>query len=350
MSNLKIGDKVQIMINPFKGEFGRIIDIDDEYEDAYIVNINLGEGKNCVNNYTEDDLILIDDGGLGEGKELSFANNINEAKGETNEIDYYQDFLKDACYYINTEGYFDLYGDGLNKKANDIISIFDSEIKNKKYGKAAKSHKTSADLEVIDLEDGGKRIQIKGLDLNEGLEIDEDTLKLWLSDNDANYWSQEINESNEVPLRGQHNNIIGTYNFTTNKLKLNEASKSSRKLNEELYETAFPSIKGEHCEEVIPSCEVKDSDFLEDYLYKYDMNENDLKYPSWEFIGKIAAAENVTEKSVLDFAIENKYNVFCINAYNYEKLVVAANGITKEDIYNDYANFLEGNVTVKQVK
>lgn len=280
MPNFKIGDKVQITVDPFDGEIGRIIEIDPEYEDSYLVDINLGKNKSCVNNYTAEDLILLDDGGLGESKELTFSNTINEE-----------------------------------------VKIRKERPLNKKLNRSK----------------------------NEGLKLNEEELKLWLSDHDANFWSQEINESNIVPLRGQHNDIIGTYNFTTNTLKLNESKKS--KLREGLYEAAFPSIKGEHCEEIIPNCEVRPADFIEEYVYDYDIHSQNGKFPSWEFIGKIAAAENVSEKSVLDFILEcKKYKVFCISAYNYERLVVAAKGVTKEDIYNDYADFLEGNVVVKEVK
>lgn len=92
---------------------------------------------------------------------------VTEAKHE--DADYYNGFLKDACYFINSDGYFDIYGSDLTKKTNDIIAKFDAEVSGKKYGKAAKAGKTAADLEIIDLKDGGKRVQIKGTKVEESL-------------------------------------------------------------------------------------------------------------------------------------------------------------------------------------
>lgn len=90
---------------------------------------------------------------------------------------YYDDFLKNACYFINTDGFFDVEGSDVAKKVNDIISIFDEEIKDKSYGRATKAGLTSADLEIANLQNGGKRIKIKGLALAEAL-LTEETLEV----------------------------------------------------------------------------------------------------------------------------------------------------------------------------
>lgn len=92
---------------------------------------------------------------------------LNEAAND--DTDYYKGFIEDACYFINDDGYFDIYGTDLTTKANDIIAAFDAFIADKKYGKAAKAKKTAADLEVVDIPDG-KRIQIKGIKVEEGYE------------------------------------------------------------------------------------------------------------------------------------------------------------------------------------
>ena len=90
---------------------------------------------------------------------------------------YYEDFLKNACYFINADGFFDVEGSDVDKKVDDIIHIFDEEIKDKSYGRATKAGITSADLEITDLQNGGKRIKIKGLKLSEAL-LTEETLEV----------------------------------------------------------------------------------------------------------------------------------------------------------------------------
>lgn len=270
MSDFKIGDTVKISVAPFKGEIGRIVEIESEYDSPYIVKINLKtKDKYCLNNYSKDELSLIDDGGLSESSKLTFFNDVHK-----------------------------------------VDSIYCDPASCKKEVKKKVNKVTSNSVAP--------------------LKLDEEELGYWMSDSDANYWSQEINESNEVPIRDVKNNIIATYNFSTNLLSLNES------LNKESDD--FPKYE-------------KETDFIADYVHKYSEGENEIKVASWEFVSKIAIAENLPEKYVLKVALTtDKYKVFCIEGYNYEKLIVASKAITKKDIYNDYAGFLEGSVVVKEVK
>lgn len=88
-------------------------------------------------------------------------------------------------------------------------------------------------------------------------------------------------------------------------------------------------------------------DYIRDYVYADSIDDENL--PSWFFVNKIAAAENVTEDDVLKVAKYFKYKIYAIIANHFYKKVVAAPACTEEMIYNDYADYLNGTVVVKEV-
>lgn len=163
------------------------------------------------------------------------------------------------------------------------------------------------------------------------IKLTEEELQQWCDDNDANYWTQDITPANTVEIHGI-NEVLGVYNFDEEMLTLNEAY---------LWDTPYV----EEYDESIP----EDEDFIKDYvLYE---NINGKKSPTWCFLDKIATAENVAEDIIYETAGKFGYKVFVISAKpNFEKTVVAAKGITEKDIYNDYADFLEGKAHVFEVK
>ena len=183
-------------------------------------------------------------------------------------------------------------------------------------------------------------------DLNKGdsnmdnqVKLTEEELKHWCSDNDANFYTQDIID-NKVEIRGI-NEVLGVYDFETSILTLNES----------LYDTdTIPELDGEHNEDIIPDLDTQEDDFIHDYVFDVNIRDEKEVVPSWEFVGKIATAECVDDSVVFAKAEEKGYKLFCIEAPGFSKMVVAAKGITKEDIYGDYADYLEGNARVIEVK
>lgn len=163
-------------------------------------------------------------------------------------------------------------------------------------------------------------------DNNMKLVLTEQELKAWCSDNDAQLVYDALNDD-WVNVKGYLNEDLGAYNFTTNELYLNDSS-----------------------DDLTPVEQNTEEDFIHDYVYDVNIDDEKDELPSWEFIGKIASAENLEDNIVWDKAVKLKYNIFEIAAPNFDKFVVAAKGVTKEDIYNDFADYLEGSATVTEVK
>ena len=161
---------------------------------------------------------------------------------------------------------------------------------------------------------------------NESLKLTEEELKAWCSDNDANYYTQDIKDD-KVIIRGL-NEELAEYDFKTKELKVFDYSgTTSEEEDEEEY----------------------DDNYIRDYVYDIDMLDEKTEIPSWEFASIIATAEDTTEDAVITEAHDRGFKVYLITASNYEKLVVASEKITEEDIMEDFASYLEGSPKVTEV-
>ena len=163
---------------------------------------------------------------------------------------------------------------------------------------------------------------------NESLKLTEEELKAWCSDNDANYYTQDIKDD-KVIIRGL-NEDLGEYNFKTKELKVFDYS-------------------GTTVDENVLDENEDDDNYIRDYVYDIDMIDEKTEIPTWEFASVIATAEDTTEDAVITEAHDRGFKVYLITASEYEKLVVASEKITEEDIMNDFAAYLEGNPKVTEV-
>ena len=161
---------------------------------------------------------------------------------------------------------------------------------------------------------------------NESLKLTEEELKAWCSDNDANYYTQDIKDD-KVIIRGL-NEDLAEYDFKTKELKVFDYSGTT---------TQEQDLEEDY-----------DDNYIRDYVYDVDMLDEE-EYPSWEFVSVIATSEDIPEDSVIEEAHNRGFKVFIIQAANYEKFVVAAEKITEEDIMEDFAAYLEGNPKVTEM-
>ena len=163
---------------------------------------------------------------------------------------------------------------------------------------------------------------------NESLKLTEEELKAWCSDNDANYYTQDIKDD-KVIIRGL-NEDLAEYDFKTKELKVFDYSGTTVDENE------------------LDEAE-DDDNYIRDYVYDIDMVDEKTEIPSWEFASIIATAEDTTEDAVITEAHDRGFKVYLITASNYEKLVVASEKVTEEDIMDDFAAYLEGSSKVTEV-
>ena len=88
-------------------------------------------------------------------------------------------------------------------------------------------------------------------------------------------------------------------------------------------------------------------DFIHNYVYLEDINDNEVD--SWFFVDKIAAAENITSKKVIEVAKKLKYKLFSISQNQFKKIIVASPKCAIETIYNEYADYLLGDAEVVEL-
>lgn len=95
-------------------------------------------------------------------------------------------------------------------------------------------------------------------------------------------------------------------------------------------------------------CESKNTkdDYIKDYVYTETLDDI---LPSWFFIDKIAAAENIKSDTIVTDAKLLGYKIYKISAPHFDKLAVAASKCSKDIILDDYADYLQGNVEVKEI-
>ena len=151
-------------------------------------------------------------------------------------------------------------------------------------------------------------------------------LKAWCSDHDANYYTQDIKDD-RVIIRGL-NEELAEYNFKTKELKVFDYSGTTTPEQEEVE---------------------YDDNYIRDYVYDIDMIDEKTEIPSWEFASVIATAEDVSEEQVITEAHDRGFKAFLIQASNYEKVAIASEKITEDDIMDDFASYLEGNPKVTEL-
>lgn len=95
-------------------------------------------------------------------------------------------------------------------------------------------------------------------------------------------------------------------------------------------------------------CESKATieDYIKEYVYADSMNGIS---PSWFFAEKIATTENIKKDKVVKDAKLLGYKVYRISAPHFDKLAIAASKCTVDVILDDYGDYLQGNVEVKEV-
>ena len=294
-----IDDKLKYEIGQF-GDTMAILPVNNrnwEYiqleEDIANLNVNA--------NYTDDDI-------LHEASANYDLLELGEFDDEINSKSMSEDKKLDYCLDRAIDYYLDLIKD--KARYDDEYEEADKLIKNKNKIKKYLSPKFR------------KMLSSK----NESLKLTEEELKAWCSDNDANYYTQDIKDD-KVIIRGL-NEDLAEYNFKTKELKVFDYSG-----------TKTPETKEDE----------DDDNYIRDYVYDIDMIDEKTEIPSWEFASIIATAEDTTEDAVVTEAHDRGFKVFLITASEYEKLVIASEKITEEDIMNDFASYLEGNPKVTEV-
>lgn len=92
----------------------------------------------------------------------------------------------------------------------------------------------------------------------------------------------------------------------------------------------------------------KTDDIIHQYVYLQDLDDKEI--PAWNFASRIATAENVEEGFVLKCAEDHKYKIFSVEAPSFFRTIIAAKEIKLEDIQEEYADFLQGNAVIYEMK
>ena len=88
-------------------------------------------------------------------------------------------------------------------------------------------------------------------------------------------------------------------------------------------------------------------DYIKDYVYLVDVDDNEI--PSWYFVNKIATEERLPEETVVEDARKLNYKLFRIEAPEYCRLIVLAPKCKVEEVYDEYADFLQGNAKITEL-
>lgn len=87
-------------------------------------------------------------------------------------------------------------------------------------------------------------------------------------------------------------------------------------------------------------------DYIKDYVYTETLDDI---LPSWFFVDKIAAAENLKTDTVIRDAKILGYKIYRVSAPHFDKLAIAASKCLPETLLDDYGDYLQGNVEVKEL-
>lgn len=105
---------------------------------------------------------------------------------------------------------------------------------------------------------------------------------------------------------------------------------------------SLKTFKFENIQESI----IKPEDYIKDYVYSDTLDD---QIPSWFFVDKIAAAENIKQAAIIKDAKLLGYKLYKISAPYFEKIIVAANKCLKSTIIDDYADYLQGDMEVLEI-
>lgn len=92
----------------------------------------------------------------------------------------------------------------------------------------------------------------------------------------------------------------------------------------------------------------KPEDIIHQYVYLQDLDDEEI--PAWNFASRIATAENIEEGFVLKCAEDNGYKIFSVEAPSFFRTIIAAKEVKLEDIQEEYADFLQGNAVIYEMK
>lgn len=149
-------------------------DYENEQETEYAIDndghiLNILDGTRLVNEACEESLNNSEAQKDAE-KHSDLATNIKSKNktlheaDEANNVDYTQQHVEDALYYINKAGYFDFFNSTAKEDADEVMKRFPEYMADKKNGKAV-----GKELEKIDLPDG-IRVKVKGLKIEESVD------------------------------------------------------------------------------------------------------------------------------------------------------------------------------------
>lgn len=96
------------------------------------------------------------------------------------------------------------------------------------------------------------------------------------------------------------------------------------------------------------SKQTDEKDFIHDYVILSDIDDKEI--PSWFFVDKLAAAENITTEKVIETAQKLGYKLFIVAQERFKKIVVAASKCTVDTIYDEYVNYLLGSAVITELK
>lgn len=89
-------------------------------------------------------------------------------------------------------------------------------------------------------------------------------------------------------------------------------------------------------------------DIVHPYIYLQDLDGKEI--PSWNFLSRIATAENVEDNVIYGCAVDNGYKIFVLEAPGITREIVAAKEVKAEDIEKEYGDFLQGKAFVHEVE
>ena len=201
---------------------------------------------------------------------------------------------------------------------------------------------------VIAEEDGQVEVRIN-------FETEDGTKQVIEIFDEENLEMEREDESlNEETLRGEDallfniNNKQGAYIDPTGK----STAKDKRNQNldkdqviKDLHD--FAGVKPEKPIEESLNYE-KTDDIIHPYVYLQDLDDKEI--PAWNFASRIATAENVEEGFILKCAEDHKYKIFSVEAPSFFRTIIAAKEIKLEDIQEEYADFLQGNAVIYEIK
>jgi len=96
------------------------------------------------------------------------------------------------------------------------------------------------------------------------------------------------------------------------------------------------------------SKKIDKDDFIHNYVYLKDLDDNII--PSWFFVDKIAAAENIESVEVINAAIKFGYKLFQIVQNHFKRAIVAEPNCKIKTLSDECAEYILGSAVVTELK